>query len=100
MKVVKTISIIVATMMTALTLTPAFAASKTVTLSVPTMDCEICPITVKKALDKVKGVSRIDVDPKKRIVVATFDDIQTSAAALTETTQNVGYPSHVVDAHP
>ena len=100
MKVAKTLSIIVATAMTALTLTPAFAASKTVTLSVPTMDCEICPITVKKALDKVKGVSRIDVDPKKRIVVATFDDTQTNAAALTETTKNAGYPSHVVDAHP
>ena len=100
MKVVKTISAIVVTAMTALTLTPAFAASKTVTLSVPTMDCEICPITVKKALDKVKGVSRIGVNPEKRIVVATFDDIQTSAAVLTETTKNVGYPSHVVDAHP
>ena len=100
MKVAKTLSIIVATAMTALTLSPAFAASKTVTLSVPTMDCEVCPITVKKALNKVKGVSRIDVDPKKRIVVATFDDTQTNAAALTETTRNVGYPSHVVDAHP
>lgn len=97
MKVVKTISIIVAAAMTALNMSLAFAASKTVTLSIPTMDCEVCPITVKKALGKVKGVSRIDVDPKKRIVVATFDDAQTNAAALTATTKNVGYPSRVVD---
>ena len=33
----------------------AFAATKTVTLSVTGMTCAACPITVKKALDKVNG---------------------------------------------
>jgi mercuric ion binding protein len=96
-KITYALSIIVATTITALTMSPAFAASKTVTLSVPTMDCEVCPITVRKALNKVKGVSRIDVNPEKRIVVATFDDTQTNAAALSETTKNAGYPSQVVE---
>ena len=36
----------------------AWSAPKTVTLSVPTMDCPVCPITVKKALVKVSGVSQ------------------------------------------
>ena len=31
---------------------PAWAATKTVTLSVPGMTCAACPITVKKALTK------------------------------------------------
>ncbi|EKH5750464.1 cation transporter, partial [Pseudomonas aeruginosa] len=35
--------------------TPAWAATKTVTLSVPGMTCAACPITVKKALTKVDG---------------------------------------------
>ena len=35
---------------------PAWAATKTVTLSVPSMTCATCPITVKKALTKVEGV--------------------------------------------
>ena len=96
MKIAQTLSIIVAITI-ALTMSPAFAASKTVTLSIPTMDCEVCPITVKKALNKVQGVSRIDVNPEKRIVVATFDDTQTNATALTETTRNAGYPSQVVE---
>ena len=34
---------------------PAWAATKTVTLSVPGMTCEVCPITVKRALSKVAG---------------------------------------------
>ncbi|OIQ98130.1 mercuric transport protein periplasmic component precursor [mine drainage metagenome] len=97
MKITQVLSIVAATALS-LTVSPAFAASKTVTLSVPTMDCEVCPITVKKALNKVKGVTRIDVNPEKQIVVATFDDTQTNAAALTETTKNAGYPSQVVEA--
>ncbi len=96
MKVAQTLSVIAAITI-AFTMSPAFAANKTVTLSIPTMDCEVCPITVKKALNKVKGVGRIDVNPEKRIVVATFDDAQTNAAALTETTRNAGYPSKVVE---
>lgn len=96
MKISQTLTIIAASTI-ALTTSPAFAASKTVTLSVPTMDCEVCPITVKKALNKVKGVSRLDVNPQKQIVVATFDDTQTNAAALTETTRNAGYPSQVME---
>lgn len=98
MRTPKILFVVVVTAMTALTLTPALAASKTVTLSIPTMDCEVCPITVKKALNKVKGVTMVDVNPEKKIVVATFDDTQTNAVVLTEATKNAGYPSQVVEA--
>lgn len=97
MKIAKILSTVVVTAIATLTLTPAFAASKSVTLSIPTMDCEVCPITIKKALNTVKGVSRIDVDPQKRIVLITFDDTQTNTTALAQTTKNVGYPSKVVE---
>lgn len=40
---------------------PVWAATQSVTLSVPGMNCATCPITVKKALTKVSGVSKIDV---------------------------------------
>ncbi len=98
MKITKILSTVALLAISALALTPAFAVSKTVTLSVPTMDCEVCPITVKKALGKVKGVNRIDVNPDKQIVLVTFEDTQTNAATLTETTRNAGYPSQVVEA--
>lgn len=96
-KIAKILSIVVVTAISTLTLTPAFAANKSVTLSIPTMDCEVCPITVKKALNTVKGVSSIDVNPQKRIVIVTFDDSQTNTTVLTETTRNAGYPSQVVE---
>jgi periplasmic mercuric ion binding protein len=73
--------------------TSAWAAEQSVTLSMPTMDCEVCPITVKKALGKVVGVSRTDVSVPKREVTVTFDDAKTNVSALTAATKNAGYPS-------
>ena len=48
---------------------PVWAATQTVTLSVPGMTCSACPITVKKAISKVEGVSKVDVtfEPAKRL---------------------------------
>lgn len=75
---------------------PAWSAPRTVTLSLPTMDCPVCPITVKKALGKVEGVSRAEVDFGKRQAVVQFDDAKTSIEALTRATTDAGYPSTVV----
>ena len=75
--------------------TPIWAATQTVTLSVPSMTCAACPITVKKALSKVEGVSKTDVTFEKREAVVTFDDGKTTIQKLTQATQNAGYPSSV-----
>ncbi len=75
------------------TAAPAWAAVQTVTLSVPTMDCPVCPITVKKALTNVAGVSKAEVNFDKRQATVTFDDAKTNIAALTQATTNAGYPS-------
>lgn len=72
---------------------PAFAATKTVTLSIPSMTCRVCPITVKKALNAVPGVSRVDVNFDKKDAVVSFDDSKTSVTALTKATADAGYPS-------
>ena len=73
----------------------AFAAARTVTLSVPGMYCEVCPITVKKALEKVPGVSKVDVSFKKKEAVVTFDDAKTTIKALEDATFEAGYESTV-----
>ena len=71
------------------------AATQTVTLSVPGMTCSACPITVKKAISKVEGVSKIDVTFETREAVVTFDDAKTSVQKLTKATGDAGYPSSV-----
>ena len=76
---------------------PAWAATKTVTLSVPGMTCASCPITLKKALNKLEGVENIEVNLEKKEALITFDDAKTTVEALLEATKNAGYPSTV---HP
>jgi mercuric ion binding protein len=49
----------------------ALAAPTTVILSVPSMDCPVCPITVKAALTKVKGVSQATKDAGYPSVITT-----------------------------
>ena len=73
--------------------TPVLAAPKTVTLDVPGMTCAACPITVKTALAKVKGVEKAEVSFEKKEAVVTFDDAKTTVKALMEATKNAGYPS-------
>jgi mercuric ion binding protein len=74
---------------------PVWAGTQTVTLSVPGMTCEACPITVKHALSKVSGVDRTAVSVEKREAVVTFDDGKTNVQALTKATTDAGYPSSV-----
>lgn len=71
----------------------AQAAEKTVTLSVPGMYCEICPVTVSKALKKVNGVQNVKASFETKEAVVTFDDAKTSVQALQKATANAGYPS-------
>ncbi|MCW5642707.1 MAG: mercury resistance system periplasmic binding protein MerP [Rhodoferax sp.] len=71
----------------------AWAAPATVTLSVPTMDCPVCPITVKKALVGVPGVAKASVDFDRRLATVHYDDIRTNVGALMQATANAGYPS-------
>jgi mercuric ion binding protein len=91
MKNMKTLLVVV---LTALVLTaPAWASPQTVTLNVSGMTCAACPITVKKALEKVPGVSNVDVRFEKKQVVVTYDDSKTNTEALVKATTNAGYPS-------
>lgn len=73
--------------------TSVWAATKTVTLNVPGMTCPTCPITIKKALNKVPGVSKVAVSYEKKQAIVTFDDARTDAKALMKATTDAGYPS-------
>ncbi|MEO6409609.1 MAG: mercury resistance system periplasmic binding protein MerP [Burkholderiaceae bacterium] len=74
----------------------AFAAgTRTATLEVADMDCAACPITVRKALEKVPGVGSVKIDSKTKTAVVAFDAAKASPDALTKATTDAGYPSTV-----
>jgi len=71
----------------------AMAKQQTVLLNVPTMDCATCPITIKAALTKVPGVSKVKVSYEKREAVIVYDDTKATVADLKRATEDVGYPA-------
>ncbi len=73
----------------------ATAATRTMTLAVEKMTCAVCPITVKKALNRVAGVTNTEVSYERKEAVVTFDDTKTSVTALIKATTDAGYPSTV-----
>jgi len=75
----------------------AFAAPpQTTTLAVENMTCGTCPIVVKKALERVPGVTATSVDFDKKTATVTFDPDKATSAKLTQATTEAGFPSKVV----
>ena len=71
------------------------AETQTTILVAPTMNCAVCPITVRKALEKVEGVEHVSTEFESRTITVMFDDAKTNISTLTKTTANSGYPSKV-----
>jgi mercuric ion binding protein len=78
-----------------LSVCPALAGEKTVTLNVGNVYCASCVPVVKESLARVEGVTQVEVSRKTNTATATFEDTKTSVAALVETTTNAGYPSRL-----
>lgn len=73
----------------------AFAAQRTVTLTVRNMYCDACPYMVKKTLERVPGVSKASVSFKDKTAVVVFDDTIASVEDLTSATAKAGFPSEL-----
>lgn len=73
----------------------AAATPQTCMLSVQKMDCALCPLTIKKSLEKVSGVNAVSVDFDKKTATVTYDPDKTGPDALTKATTDAGYPSTV-----
>lgn len=71
------------------------ADTRTVVLEVPGMTCNFCPITIRKALEKVPGVIDAKADYGTKTATVVFDPDETDVAELTTATANAGYPSTV-----
>ena len=59
---------------------------QSVVLDVPNMTCPLCPVTVKKALQKVPGVANAEIDFTAKTATVKFDPDKASPAALIKAT--------------
>jgi mercuric ion binding protein len=76
--------------------TPALAGEpKLAVLDVPSMFCSLCPITVKKTLERVPGVVNAKADLATKRAEATYDPDKTSPEALAKAVSNAGFAATV-----
>ena len=64
------------------------------TFLVENMSCAACPITVRKAMSRVDGVQKVDVNFRKKTVTATYDPKVADAEKIAEASTAVGFPAH------
>lgn len=81
-----------------LAIAPAFAAEKTVTLSVPGMYCASCPFIVESAMGSVEGVKSVSADADIRQATVVFDDEITTLDAIMTSSLDAGYEALVIDS--
>ena len=88
-------NLLMATLVTLVPTVTLSATPQTAVLDVQNMTCELCPVTVKKSLEKVAGVSQARIDFAKKTATVTFDADKTNATALIKATTEAGYPSTI-----
>lgn len=68
-------------------------AAKTATFTVENMTCALCPVTVKKAMAGVHGVSSVTVDFEAKTATVVFDPSVASAESIAAASTGAGYPA-------
>ncbi len=70
---------------------------KTVTFSIDKMTCAMCPITVRKAMEKVDGVTSVVTSFEDKTAVVTFDPAKADLTAIAKASEMAGYPATLED---
>jgi mercuric ion binding protein len=70
---------------------------KVARLEVSGMVCPLCPITVRKALERVPGVLEAKADLATKSAEAKYDPDKVSPEALAKAVSNAGFPAKVVE---
>ena len=76
----------------------AHAGERSVTLGVDGMWCSACGYFVRETLEQVSGVKAVEVSMSNRVAHVVFDDEVTSIEELTTATDQIGFPSILIEA--
>lgn len=64
--------------------------------SVPSITCGACSQTITAGLEKLPGVSRVEVDVAKKLVSVGYDEKRLEPATLAASLETLGYPGELV----
>jgi len=70
--------------------------TQTLSFAIENMTCAMCPITVRKAMEQVSGVTEVKVDLKAKTATVIFDPARATSEAIAAASTNAGYPAHIM----
>lgn len=68
-------------------------AFQTAEFAIENMTCASCPITVRKAMERVPGVQSVDIDFKTKTATVSYDPAITTPADIAAAPTANGYPA-------
>jgi len=71
----------------------AEAEEQTVVLAIDNMTCALCPVTVRKAIERVEGVKNVSVGYGAKRATVRYDDAVTSLDKVANASTNAGFPA-------
>ena len=69
----------------------------TVIFAVEKMTCATCPISVRKAMERIDGVKEVKVDFKSKTATVTFDSSVATSRDIGNASTDVGFPASILD---
>jgi mercuric ion binding protein len=69
----------------------------TATFSIEKMTCATCPITVRKAMQRVDGVKEVTVDFDSKAATVVYDASLTDVEEIAASSTNVGFPATPIE---
>lgn len=70
-----------------------FATETSATFAIEKMTCAVCPLTVRKAMERVDGVLDAEVDFDNKTATVKYDDERTTPEEIARASTEVGYPA-------
>lgn len=72
------------------------ATERTLVFAVENMTCALCPLTVRKAMERVPGVTSVAIDFDAKTATVVYDSSIATVDAIAAASTDVGYPAHVL----
>ena len=70
------------------------AGGQKITFAIEKMTCAACPITVRKAMERVDGVKSVKVDFEAKTATVLFDPSIATPDQIGTASTNAGYPAN------
>ena len=91
---------VLASSLVALTASAQNKGIKTVKISTPTVQCDMCKTKIEGYLKRYDGVMTVNVNPKRKETTVKYITDRTNEEVLKAAIANAGYTANEIEANP